>query len=87
MENIVKIEQEELDSEAEEDLQFIIEKETRESISVTKSETRNPVDMYLPEPRSLNTMLKLPEEIKEEWLQSTKYEIMNLINNHTFNLK
>jgi hypothetical protein len=46
-----------------------------------------PVDIYLPEPKSSRSMLKQPKSIRNSWLKAIKLEYMNLINNNTFNLK
>ena len=45
-----------------------------------------PVDIYLPEPKTTKSMLKLPQEVKNKWLQAVRNEYNNLISNETFDL-
>ena len=46
-----------------------------------------PVDIYLPEPKSSKSMLKLPKDIRNTWLNAVKQEYLNLIQNETYDLK
>lgn len=46
-----------------------------------------PVDIYLPEPKSSRSMLKPPKDIRNSWICAVKNEYMNLIKNETFDLK
>ena len=50
---------------------------------ISKNE-EDPVEIYLPEPKSTRSMLKLPEETRKAWLKSVKAEFENLITNKTF---
>ena len=43
-----------------------------------------PVDKYLPEPQTLQAVLRLDPDIKKAWLHSIYVEIKNLIDNNTF---
>ena len=45
------------------------------------------VDLYLPEPKSVRTLMKLPEKVRRDWLSAVKHELKNLITNQTFNIK
>ena len=47
---------------------------------------QEPVDIYLPEPKTTKSMLKLPQEVKNKFLQVVQNEYKNLINNETFAL-
>ena len=47
-------------------------------------DNEEPIDIYLPEPKTSKSMLKLPKDIKNFWLRAIKSEYDNLIRNETF---
>ena len=46
-----------------------------------------PIEPYLPEPRSYKDILKLPENLKKEWLAALKKEVLSIINTGTLDPK
>ena len=62
--------------------------EYHEALSALQQEGKEPVDVYLPEPRGLKLMLCLPPKQRDGWLKAYRSELKNLIiNNQTFMIK
>jgi hypothetical protein len=55
------------------------------ALAAIQQETNEPIDLYLPEPQGLKSMLRLPTKQKNSWLKAYKSELKNLIeDNETF---
>ena len=50
----------------------------------TLSETGSEVSYFIPEPRNLSKVTRLPTNVKKSWSKSTFKEIKHLINNKNF---
>jgi hypothetical protein len=62
--------------------------EFQEALSAIEQETEELVDLYLPEPRGLKSMLRLPPKQRDAWLKAYRSELKNLIiNNNTFTIE
>jgi len=56
-----------------------------EAYSAVQEQTKEPVDLYIPEPQSFKAILTLPHKQREAWLKAYKSELKNLIDdNKTF---
>ena len=52
----------------------------------TLGESVSEVSHFIPEPRNLVEVKRLPADIKNSWLKSTLKDIKHLINNNTFRM-
>jgi hypothetical protein len=50
-----------------------------EALSALEQDAEEPVDVYLPEPGGLKSMLRLPPKQRDGWLKAYKSELKNLI--------
>ena len=56
-----------------------------EAYSAIQKEIEEPINLYLPEPQSIKSMLRLHPKQRNEWLKAYKSELKNLIiDNDTF---
>jgi hypothetical protein len=59
--------------------------EFAEAYSAIQQGTEEQIDLYLPEPQGIKSMLRLPPKQRSEWLKAYKSELKNLIiDNETF---
>jgi hypothetical protein len=62
--------------------------EFEEALAAIQQSKEKPIDLYLPEPRGLKSMLRLPTNLREGWLRAYKIELKNLIeDNQTFSIE
>jgi hypothetical protein len=59
--------------------------EFQEALAAIQAQSNEPIDLYLPEPQGIKSMLHLPPKLKNAWLKAYKSELKNLIiDNETF---
>jgi hypothetical protein len=62
--------------------------EFAEAYSTIQKESEEPIDLYLPEPQGIKSMLRLPPKQRTAWLKAYRSELKNLIiDNNTFEIE
>jgi hypothetical protein len=62
--------------------------EFAEAYSAIQKESEEPIDLYLPEPQGIKSMLRLPPKQRTAWLKAYRSELKNLIiDNNTFEIE